>query len=83
MHRVFDAATFRQSVDAFAADLASRAPIALAAAKRAIYEGAELPLTDALLIEQREFDRCMASQDAATAMRSLRSKANPGQWQGR
>ncbi len=70
VHRVFDAASFRQSVDAFAADLAARAPVALAAAKRAIYEGAELPLTDALLVEQREFDRCMASRDAAVAMRS-------------
>ena len=83
MHRVFDAATFRQSVDAFAADLAARAPIALGAAKRAIYEGSELPLTDALLVEQREFDRCMASQDAAIAMRSfVEGKPRPD-WQGR
>ena len=83
VHRVFDAATFRQSVDAFAADLAARAPIALAAAKRAIYEGSELPLTDALLVEQREFDRCMASQDAAIAMRSfVEGKPRPD-WQGR
>ncbi len=82
VHRVFDTATFRQSVDAFATDLAARAPIALAAAKRAIYEGAELPLSDALLIEQREFDRCMASQDAATAMRSW-LEGKPWQWQGR
>jgi enoyl-CoA hydratase len=82
VHRVFEAAAFRQSVDAFATDLAGRAPIALAAAKRAIYEGAELPLTDALLIEQREFDRCMASRDAATAMRSFLD-GKPWHWQGR
>ena len=83
VHRVFDAATYRQSVDAFAADLAARAPIALSAAKRAIYEGSELPLTEALFVEQREFDRCMASQDAATAMRSfVEGKPRP-EWQGR
>jgi enoyl-CoA hydratase/carnithine racemase len=82
VHRVYDGNTFGPSVERFAADLASRAPIALAAAKRAIYEGAELPLVDALFVEQREFDRCMASQDAATAMRSwLAGKA--WQWQGR
>jgi len=83
VHRVFDAATFRQSVDAFAADLASRAPVALAAAKRAIYEGSELPLTDALLVEQREFDRCMASRDAAAAMRSFVDGKPRPEWQGR
>ncbi len=83
VHRVFDAATFAQSVDAFATDLASRAPIALAAAKRAIYEGSEMPLLDGLLVEQREFDRCMASRDAATAMRNLLNGKPLGQWQGR
>jgi len=82
VHRVYDKNAFRPSVDAFAADLASRAPIALAAAKRAIYEGSELPLVDALFVEQREFDRCMASQDAATAMRSWLD-GKPWQWQGR
>ena len=82
VHRVFDAATFGAAVDAFAADLAARAPIALAAAKRAIYEGSELPLVDGLLIEQREFDRCMSSQDAANAMRSFLD-GKPWQWQGR
>ena len=83
VHRVFDAATFKQSVDAFAADLAARAPIALAAAKRAIYEGSELPLVEGLLVEQREFDRCMATRDAANAMRNLLDGKQLGQWQGR
>jgi len=82
VHRVYDKNAFRPSVEAFAAELASRAPIALAAAKRAIYEGSELPLVDALFVEQREFDRCMASQDAATAMRSWLD-GKPWQWQGR
>jgi enoyl-CoA hydratase/carnithine racemase len=70
-------------VNEFATDLASRAPIALAAAKRAIYEGSELPLVEGLLVEQREFDRCMASRDAATAMRNLLNGKPLGQWQGR
>ncbi len=82
VHRVFDAADFGESVEAFAADLASRAPIALAAAKQAIYEGSELPLVDGLLVEQREFDRCMASYDAANAMRSWLD-GKPWRWQGR
>ncbi len=82
VHRVFDATHFNESVEAFAVDLAARAPVALAAAKRAIYEGSELPLVDGLLVEQREFDRCMASYDAANAMRSWLD-GKPWQWQGR
>ena len=39
-------------------------------------------MTEALLVEQREFDRCMASRDAANAMRSYLD-GKPWQWQGR
>ena len=65
VHRVYARDEFADSVHAFAQDLAARAPIALAAAKRAIYEGAELSLEQGLAVEQREFARCMASEDAA------------------
>jgi enoyl-CoA hydratase len=70
VHRVLPAASFAAEVRAFAADLAGRAPIALAAAKRAIRAGAELPLADGLLLEQEQFERTMRSKDAAGAMRA-------------
>jgi enoyl-CoA hydratase/carnithine racemase len=82
VHRVFAPASFEAGVHEFAANLASRAPIALAAAKRAIYEGSELPLEAALAVEQREFGRTMASEDAATAMRSFLD-GKPWTWKGR
>jgi enoyl-CoA hydratase len=82
VHRVFARDEFANAVDAFAGDLATRSPIALAAAKRAIYEGAELPLEAALAVEQCEFARCMASEDAAVAMRSLLN-GKPWEWKGR
>ena len=71
VHRVVPAASFAAEVRAFAADLAGRAPIALAAAKRAIRAGADLPLADGLALEQEEFERTMRSQDAAGAMRAF------------
>jgi len=71
VHRVFPAASFRDEVRAFAADLAGRAPLALAAAKRAIRGGAELPLEAGLALEQEQFERTMRSQDAAGAMRAF------------
>ena len=70
LHRVYTAADFQREVDAFARDLAGRAPIALAAAKRAIHQGVALELADGLAVEQRCFERTMRSKDAAGAMRA-------------
>ena len=82
VHRVVPAVEFEGEVAAFAGNLAGRAPVALAAAKRAIYQGSHLPLEQGLLVEQREFDRCMGTRDAAVAMRSwLEGKS--WHWEGR
>ena len=82
VHRVHDGDSFVREVAAFAADLGSRAPVALAAAKRAIYDGADLPIDQALAAEQSQLERCMRSEDAAGAMRSyLRNE--PWTWKGR
>jgi enoyl-CoA hydratase len=82
VHRVLGTADFRGEVAAFARNLASRSPIALAAAKRVIYAGSELSLEDGLLLEQAEFDRCMRSHDAAVAMRGL-LEGKTWTWTGR
>jgi enoyl-CoA hydratase len=82
VHRVFTRDEFLGGVQGFASDLAARAPIALAAAKRAIYEGSEASLEQGLAIEQREFARCMASEDAANAMRSYLA-GKRWEWKGR
>jgi enoyl-CoA hydratase/carnithine racemase len=82
VHRLFPARDFEAGVRAFAETLAGRAPIALAAAKRAIYEGSELTLEAGLAVEQREFDRTMASEDAAGAMKNLLA-GKPWEWTGR
>jgi len=71
LHRVFPAERFREEVRAFAADLAGRAPLALAAAKRAIRRGLERPLADGLALEQEEFEATLRSKDAAGAMRAF------------
>jgi enoyl-CoA hydratase/carnithine racemase len=81
VHRVFAAAEFPGEVRRFAADLAARAPIALAAAKRAIRAGIELPLADGLALEQEQFDRTMRSKDAAGAMRAF-LKGERFEWKG-
>jgi enoyl-CoA hydratase/carnithine racemase len=82
VHRVLPAASFDAEVAAFARTLAGRAPVALAAAKRAIYAGSETPLEQGLRIEQRQFDRCMQTRDAAVALRGVLD-GTPWEWQGR
>ncbi|HSG87647.1 MAG TPA: enoyl-CoA hydratase/isomerase family protein [Pseudomonadales bacterium] len=82
VHRLWPQAAFATEVAAFAADLAARAPLALRAARRAIRAGVQLPLEAALAVEQREFDRVMASEDAATAMRAW-LQGERWEWKGR
>ena len=83
VHRIYPAERFCDEVEAFAADIASRAPIALAAAKQAIQQGSQLPLDESLLLEQRCFERTMRSKDAAGAMRAyLGGGKTQYEWQG-
>ena len=70
IHRVYPAASFRDEVAAFVADLAERAPIALGAAKAAVHKGIDADLETGLFIEQAAFRRTMQSKDAGGAMRA-------------
>ena len=81
VHRVFPESEFEREVEAFARNLAQRAPVALAAAKQAIYAGASLELEAALAVEQRCFERTLRSRDAAGAMRAWLNGEN-WTWKG-
>ena len=81
IHRLVPADRFADAVAGFTRDLASRAPVALAAAKRAIHEGAALPMEAALSVEQEQFGRAMRSKDAAGAMRAW-LKGETWDWTG-
>jgi enoyl-CoA hydratase len=81
VHRLLPTEGFRDQVDEFARDLAGRAPIALAAAKRAIRMGSQLDLEGGLAVEQRCFERTMRSRDAAGAMRAM-LEGREYTWQG-
>ena len=82
VHALLPAETFAADALDYARRLAERSPIALAAAKAAIYRGAEGSLEAGLRIEQTQFGRCMASRDAAVAMRSVLN-GETWEWQGR
>ncbi|MDH5674472.1 MAG: enoyl-CoA hydratase/isomerase family protein [Myxococcales bacterium] len=82
VHRVFADADFERELGAFVDDLAARAPLALAAAKRAIRQGQDMPLRQALALEQREFQSVMGTEDARNAMAAYLKGRRPS-FQGR
>lgn len=82
VHGVHPAADLEAAALDYARILADRAPVALAAAKEAIYRGAEVSLEAGLSIEQTLFARCMGTRDAAVAMRSVLT-GEDWQWEGR
>ena len=63
--------SFLKSLKEYCQILANRAPIALREVKRAIHRGMDLPLEEALLLEQEAFNKTMNSKDAANAMRTM------------
>ncbi len=82
VHRVFASERFPDEVAAFVEDLASRAPIALAAAKRAIHGAHDRSLEEGLAFEQEAFEETMRSEDAAGAMRAA-LEGKPYAWKGK
>lgn len=61
---------FRTAALSFARELASRSPLAMKLAKRAIREGAEVSLEQGLRIEQQCFDEALHSEDAGRALKA-------------
>lgn len=66
----------------WAETLGSRAPLALAATKRAMREGAALPIADALTLEQREFSALFSTEDAKEGISAFLQK-RPAQFKGK
>jgi enoyl-CoA hydratase/carnithine racemase len=66
--RVYTHDTLRNEATALARTLATKAPAALAASKRALREGADLPLAEGLKLETEIFSRLWEREERVAAM---------------
>ena len=69
-------------VNEVAAQIATKAPLAVAAAKRAVRDGGDLPQVAGMELERDLFGRMFATQDQKEGMRAFIEKSAP-QWTGR
>lgn len=69
VHRAVEPELLMAEALALAEDLAKRPPLSIALIKQCILQGSELPLLDALRLEQEAFWQTMRSEDAGRLMR--------------
>jgi enoyl-CoA hydratase len=74
--------TLLDSAVALAEQFAERAPLAVAATKRAVADGMDRPLRDALDVERREFTALFGTEDAREGISAFLEKRAPS-WKGR
>ena len=79
---VVEPADLMARVRAVAETIASKAPLAVADAKRAIRRGADLPLAEANELERQIFAAAFATDDQKEGMRAFTEK-RPPKWSGR
>jgi enoyl-CoA hydratase/carnithine racemase len=74
---VFEAAEADARVREYAGRFVSAAPLAIAAIKRCVHEGVQLPLAEGLAVEAEEMERLFRSQDANEGLTAFVEKRTP------
>ena len=77
VEKVCSRESLMDEVNRLAKKIASNGPFAVKACKRAIHEGMEFPLAEALRMEMREYDRVARSEDAEEGLTSFIEKKPP------
>ena len=82
VNRIVSVERYLEEAMALAQEIASRAPLAVRAAKKMINQAYESTLTDGLQQERQEFHELFASEDRAEGMKAFIEKRQP-RWQGK
>lgn len=83
VNAVFPAQELREGAEKIARQIAANAPIAVRATKRAVTEGYDLPLCEALAPESECFAACFESADQKEAMAAFLEKRKPNAFENR
>jgi enoyl-CoA hydratase/carnithine racemase len=75
--RVVPVGELRSAVMALATELSGAGPLALAQAKRAVTQGFDLPIDQALALERRCYEAVLASEDRNEGLRAFVEKRPP------
>jgi enoyl-CoA hydratase/carnithine racemase len=75
--RVVPPADLAPAAERLAAEIAECAPLAVAAAKRAIDDGAPMAIGDALAIERARYETVLASEDRNEGLAAFNEKRRP------
>ncbi len=82
VNRVVEVEAYLEEAVKLASEIASRAPLAVRAAKKMINQSFELPLQEALSEERKEFYNLFDTEDQKEGMRAFIEKRQP-QWKGK
>ena len=74
VNAVYPAAELYAAAEKLAGSIAANAPIAVRACKKAINEGAALPIAEAVVCEEKEFGSCFQTADQQEGMGAFLEK---------
>ncbi len=77
LNQIFTADQFQHQVDRYCSELASGAPLAIASLKRAIRQGAQMNLSEALALETELADTLYDTEDANEGFSAFSEKRKP------
>lgn len=77
VNRLFPTSETGSATERYAAEVAAAAPLAVAAAKQAVRDGASLPLADALALEAQLVDELYDTDDAVEGFNAAVEKRTP------
>jgi enoyl-CoA hydratase len=77
VNAVFEPDALLSAATRTAAEIAAKGPLAVAAAKRLIREGVDLPLPDAIRLEREAFGEAFATEDQREGMEAFLQKRAP------
>jgi len=77
VNRLYPAGQLVEQTESFAGRLASGASLAIRQIKRAVYEGIELPMEEALALERELIEPLFDSEDAREGFSAFAEKRQP------